>query len=134
MNDGTGQMTTTQVINQDRSPDPGQETAKLTTLTHIMYALHTASWFSAGFFSVIAMILNYVKRDDLHSPFFASHFRWQARSFWFTLLWLVVTSPLWLFFFFPGAAAWTLIGIWYLYRYIRGWWAFAEGRSMPVPV
>jgi uncharacterized membrane protein len=108
--------------------------SKLTTLTHVMYGLHLLSWVSAGIFSVIAMILNYIKRDDLPDAFFRSHFRWQARSFWFTLLWLVITFPLFGLFFVPGYVAWTLIGIWYLYRYIRGWWAFAEGRSMPMPV
>ena len=27
-----------------------------------------------------------------------------------------------------------MIGLWYLYRFIRGWLAFAEKRPMPVPV
>jgi uncharacterized membrane protein len=122
----------TPVVYSDRSPDPSEERRKLTALTHVMYALHLASWLSAGVFSVIAMILNYVKRDDLPDEFFRSHFRWQARSFWFTLLWLLITSPLWILVL-PGWAAWGLIGLWYLYRYIRGWWSFAEGRAMPVP-
>jgi len=107
--------------------------ANLRVLTHVMYALHLLSWFSAGLFSVVAIIINYVKRKDLPDTFYASHFRWQARSFWFTLLWLLLTSPLWLIFVFPGYAAWFLIGLWYLYRFIRGWWAFAEQRPMPVP-
>ena len=104
----------------------------LRTLTHILYGLHTLSWFSAGMFSVIAMIVNYIKRPDLPDDFFRSHFRWQARSFWFTLLWLALTLPLWLFFVFPGWAAWSVIGLWYLYRLLRGWWAFTENRAMPV--
>ena len=112
---------------------PSQKQANLALLTHVMYGLHTASWFSAGIFSVIAMILNYIKRPDLPDDFFRSHFRWQARSFWFTLLWLVLASPLWFLLFFPGMFAYTLIGLWYLYRFIRGWWAFTEGRPMPVP-
>jgi uncharacterized membrane protein len=29
--------------------------------------------------------------------------------------------------------AWSLIGLWYLYRYIKGWWRFAENRPMPLP-
>ena len=87
----------------------------LRTLTHILYGLHTLSWFSAGLFSVIAMIVNYIQRPDLPDDFFRSHFRWQARSFWFTLLWLALTLPLWLFFVFPGWAAWSLVGLWYLY-------------------
>ncbi len=105
----------------------------LRTLTHILYGLHLLSWFSAGAFSVVAMIVNYVKRPDLPDEFFRSHFRWQARSFWFTLLWLAVTSPLFLLFWMPGMAAWFLVGLWYLYRFIRGWLSFAESRAMPLP-
>lgn len=106
----------------------------LRLLTHVMYGLHTVSWFSAGIFSVIAMILNYVKRPDLPNDFYRSHFRWQSRSFWFTLLWLAVTAPLFLLFWFPGAVAWFLIGLWYLYRFIRGWWSFVDQRPMPMPL
>lgn len=101
-------------------------------LTHVLYALHTLSWFSLGVFSVIAMVINYIKRDDLPNHFYFSHFRWQSRSFWFTLAALLLTLPLWLMFVFPGWAAWTLIGFWYLYRFVRGWWNFAEDRPMPV--
>jgi len=111
-----------------------RERQGLTTLTHVMYGLHTASWFSAGIFSVIAMIINYAKRPDLPDDFFRSHFRWQARSFWFTLLWLVLASPLWLLLVFPGAIAYTVIGLWYLYRFVRGWLAFADMRPMPLPM
>ena len=104
----------------------------LRLLTHILYGLHTLSWISIGMLSVIAIVINYVKRNDLPNDLYRSHFRWQARSFWFTLLWLGVTAPLFLLFWIPGAAAWFLVGLWYLYRFVRGWWAFAEGRPMPV--
>jgi uncharacterized membrane protein len=110
----------------------GDEHASLRLLTHVMYALHLASWFSAGLFSVVAIVVNYAKRSELPDRFFRSHFRWQSRSFWWTLLWLVLTAPLWVLFVFPGWFAWAAIGLWYLYRFIRGWWAFAEGRAMPV--
>ena len=95
----------------------------LRTLTHILYGLHLLSWFSAGAFSLIAMVINYIKRPDLPDELFRSHFRWQARSFWFTLLWLLVY----------GLLIITLIGLWYLYRFVRGWLSFAESRSMPLP-
>ena len=104
----------------------------LTLLTHVLYGLHTLSWFSGGIFSVVAIIINYVKRPDLPDDFFRSHFRWQSRSFWFTLLWLLLAAPLWLLVI-PGWVAYTVIGLWYLYRFIRGWWSFAEGRTMPLP-
>ena len=107
--------------------------AQLRLITHAMYGLHTLSWFSAGLFSVVAMILNHIKRDELPNRFYQSHFSWQARSFWFTLLWLAITAPLWLLFVFPGYAAWFLVGLWYLVRFIRGWWNFFENRPMPQP-
>lgn len=116
------------------SDNRAQADGDLRVLTHVMYGLHTVSWFSAGIFSVIAMILNYVKKPDLPNDFYRSHFRWQARSFWFTLLWLLVTSPLFLLFWFPGALAWFLVGLWYLYRFIRGWWSFVDNRPMPLPL
>lgn len=102
-------------------------------LVHAMYALHLLSWFSLGIFSVAAIAINYAKRGELRDDFTLSHLRWQSRSFWFTLLWLVLTAPLWLLFVFPGYGAWFLVGLWYLYRFVRGWWAFAENRAMPVP-
>ena len=117
------------VPGQTRSGDEG-----LRVLTHVLYGLHTLSWFSAGMFSVVAMVINYVKRADLPDDLHRSHFRWQARSFWFTLLWLLVSSPLFLLFWFPGAATWFIVGLWYLYRFIRGWWNYTEGKPMPMPM
>ncbi len=105
----------------------------LTLLTHVLYGLHTLSWFSAGIFSVIAIIINIIKKPDLPNDFFRSHFRWQSRSFWFTLLWLLLASPLWIIVI-PGWIAYMLIGLWYLYRFIRGWWNFADHKPMPLPI
>ena len=112
---------------------PAQQRNELRLLTHVLYGLHMLSWFSAGVFSVVAMVINAVKQADLPDDFYRSHFRWQARSFWFTLLWLVLSLPLWALFVFPGWAAWSLVGLWYLYRYIKGWWRFADGKAMPYP-
>ena len=110
----------------------GAEADGLRLLTHVLYGLHTLSWFSLGVFSAIAIVINYVKRDELPNDFYRSHFRWQSRSFWYTLAALLLTLPLWLLFVFPGWVAWTLIGLWYLYRFVRGWWAFAENQAMPL--
>ncbi len=102
------------------------------TLTHVLYALHTVTWFSGGIFSVIAIIINMIKFPDLPNAFYRSHWRWQSRTFWFALIAFVVTFPLWLVFVIPGWIAWTLIGLWYLYRCLRGWINFSDGRAMPV--
>jgi len=102
------------------------------TLTHVLYALHTVTWFSGGIFSVIAIIINMVQFGSLPDDFYRSHWRWQSRTFWFALIAFIVTAPLWLLFVFPGWIAYILIGLWYLYRCVRGWIAFADRRPMPV--
>ncbi len=117
----------------DSSANSNPAEDQLRLLTHVMYGLHTLSWFSAGLFSVVAIVMNVVKRGALPDRFYASHYRWQWHSFWLTLLWLLLTAPLWLIFVFPGYVAWSVVGLWYLYRFIRGWWAFAEQRPMPMP-
>jgi uncharacterized membrane protein len=48
------------------------------------------------------------------------------RTFWWTVLWLALTGPLWFLLFFPGAVAWTVIGAWYIYRFLRGWLRFND--------
>lgn len=116
------------VSGRGRDTAPGWQ-----NLLHALYALHLLSWASAGLFSVVAMTINYWKRWDAPSDFHRSHFRWQSRSFWFTLIALVLTAPLWVLFVFPGYFAWTLIGLWYLYRFVKGWWRLFEGRAMPWP-
>jgi uncharacterized membrane protein len=102
------------------------------TLTHVMYALHTITWFSGGIFSVIAILINLVKFGDLPDDFYRSHWRWQSRTFWFALLWFVLAAPLWFLFVLPGWIAYAVIGLWYLYRCLRGWIAFNDRRMMPV--
>ena len=98
------------------------------TLMHILYGLHTVAWASMGTLAVIALILNYVKRSDEHDAVYASHHSYMIATFWWTVLWLVMTSPLWLFFVLPGVVAYTIIGLWYLYRCLRGWLRFSNGR------
>ena len=75
------------------------------TVMHVLYGLHTVAWFSAGMLAVIAVVLNYVKRSDEEDPLYVMHHNYMISTFWWTLLWLVITAPLWLVFFFPGAFA-----------------------------
>jgi uncharacterized membrane protein len=98
------------------------------TVMHVLYGLHTVAWASMGMLAVIALIVNYIKRSDEHDAIYVGHHNYMIATFWWTVLWLVVTSPLWLLFFFPGAIAYTIVGLWSLYRCIRGWLRFAVGR------
>ena len=98
------------------------------TIMHILYGLHTVAWASMGTLAVIALIVNYIKRADEPDPLYTSHHSYMIATFWWTVLWLVVTGPLWLLLFLPGAIAYAIVGLWYLYRCIRGWLRFADSR------
>jgi uncharacterized membrane protein len=105
------------------------KTATDRTVMHLLYAMHTFTWVSVGFFTVIAVVVNYIKRSDEVNPLYASHHSYMISTVWWTVLWLIVTSPLYLLFLLPGMIAHGLVGLWYLYRCIRGWLRFVEGRA-----
>jgi uncharacterized membrane protein len=97
------------------------------------YGLHIAGLLlSMGILSVVALIINYVKRPSSRGTIFESHFTWQIRTFWWTLFWLVVlavpvalTLGIAYFLFFIPA-------IWYLYRMIKGLLYLNDRRPMPI--
>jgi len=106
------------------------------SVMHILYALHTLAWFSGGVFAVIALIINYLRRSDEMDELYIDHHNYMISTFWWTLLWLVLLSPLWLLLFLPGAIAYGIVWLWYLYRCIRGWMRFAGLRpatNQPLP-
>jgi uncharacterized membrane protein len=115
---------------------------------HIMYGLHALSALSGiltsasivgafvfGWPSIIAVIINYVTRDQVRGGWLDSHWRWQLRSFWYAALWLVVAGLLAVTLIGIPAAILVIVftGLWVLYRVIRGWLALLGRRVMPVP-
>jgi uncharacterized membrane protein len=117
----------------------------LVRLTHIIYALHAFSAvmgvissaavvtaFLTGWPSILAVILNYVRRSEVSGTYLESHFRWQIRTFWFAVLWVVIAALL-AITIVGIPLAWLLVvftGVWVLYRIGRGWLALNEGRSV----
>ena len=130
-------------------PEPTARTSTdaLVTWTNVIYLLHAFSLltgilgaatvigaFLIGWPSIIAVILNYLKRSDVRGTWLESHFLWQIRTFWFGLLWvslcglfIVVTLGIGLL------VAWLplgLVSLWFIYRIARGWLALQDGRPM----
>jgi uncharacterized membrane protein len=116
-------------------PDSREPSPNLVSLTYIIYFLHLFSAvsgvltpafiltaFLTGWPSLIAVILNYAKRSDAEGTYLESHFRWQIRTFWYALLWILFAGLLILTVIgFPLAILLIcLIGLWVLYRIIRG--------------
>jgi uncharacterized membrane protein len=119
----------------------------LLLLTHIIYTLHALSVimgligsafvitsFLTGWPSIIAIIINYTKRNAVRDTYLDSHFSWQIRTFWFAFLWMIFAVILFITVF--GIALSYIItvgaGLWVSYRIIRGWLALNEGRPMPI--
>ena len=98
------------------------------SVMHLLYGMHTVAPFTLWTLSVIALIGHYVKRADEQDVLYLAHHNYMIRTVWWTLLWLALSSPLWLLMFLPGALAWTVIGAWYLYRCLRGWLRFNDNR------
>ncbi len=82
---------------------------------------------------IVALVLDFVKRDDAHGTWHESHFRWRIRTVVAALVAYVVTMPLWLFFLLPGYVAWTLVSAWFLYRIIKGLVRLNAGQPMELP-
>jgi uncharacterized membrane protein len=99
------------------------------TFTNVIYALYACSLITGVTFFV-AIVLNYIKRDDVVGTFLESHFRWQIRTFWFSLLWGIVgliTMPILI-----GFAVWCAQFIWFIYRIAKGWMRLNEDKPMYV--
>jgi uncharacterized membrane protein len=128
-------------------PQLDRSTSTLETWTKVIYALHAFSLltgilgaatvvgaFLTGWPSIIAVILNYVKRSEARGTWIESHFRWQIRTFWFGLLWIVLCILFVVATLGIGILiAWLpigLLGLWFIYRIVRGWMALGAGRPM----
>ena len=124
-----------------------RESDSLVTWTQVIYALHAFSLitgiigtatvvgaFLTGWPSIIAVLLNYLKRSEVRNTWLESHFRWQIRTFWFGLLWISLCVAFIVVTFGIGILiAWlpmALIGLWLVYRIVRGWVALSGGRPM----
>ena len=90
--------------------------------------------FVFGWPSIIAVIVNYVKRGEARGTWLESHFAWQIRTFWFALAWacLVFLTGALLAIVLVGFAVWIVgfiaLGIWAIYRIARGWMALNDRR------
>ena len=82
---------------------------------------------------IVALVLDFVKRDDAHGTWHESHFRWRIRTVVFVLLAYLLTLPLWFIFIFPGWLAWTAISTWFVYRIVKGMVRMNAGQAMEFP-
>ncbi|KAA0213084.1 MAG: hypothetical protein DWB43_08770 [Lautropia sp.] len=96
-------------------------------LATICYALYAASCL-VGVTAIAAIIVNYLKRDDVAGTWVASHFEWQIKTFWYGLAGAVVSWVL--MFVLIGFPLLLAVGVWVIYRIVKGWLALADGKPV----
>jgi uncharacterized membrane protein len=109
------------------APGASTQETSLRRVAAIVYGLQVASIF-LGVTLFAGVLINYLKLREAEGTWIASHFRWQMRTFWLTLLGLAVGL----------ATAVLLVGIvvlmgtggWMLYRALKGWLELADGRPV----
>ena len=132
----------TSVITNALEPDPSK-----VTLTHVIYGLHSLSIviglltsatvigsFLGGIPSIVAVILNYINRASVRGTYLDSHFGWQIRTFWFALLWVLISVMLiitiiGIVFAVPALI---VVCVWIIYRVARGWLRLNGKEPMPI--
>lgn len=119
---------------------------------HITYLLYAISFFTAGLLWIVPIVMNYLRRRDAEGTWLATHFDWQIKTFWYSIVFVVIgtvliiigVGGLGLGLSFEhsgmsiGSSAMAMFGaflilasiIWHLYRIVKGWIALADNRPV----
>ena len=116
-------------MDTDLAPAADEKTTQLKTLTTVIYALYAVSLF-VGITAIVAIVLNYIKRDEAQGTWLESHFTWQIRTFWWGLLWSVIGAITWIIM--VGWLVWGVAYIWFIYRIAKGWLNLNDNKPMPL--
>ena len=121
---------------EDLVPMPGDAHESLRRIVLLDYLLHIAGLLlSMGVLSVVALIINYVKRGDARGTMYEAHMNWMIATFWWTLFWVVVS-------FIPSVVLsvvsfgllsflFVVPALWFLYRMLKGLLRLVDGRAVP---
>jgi len=121
-------MTTQNSGNNDA--DFGQTVhSSLVSLTQIVYILQALGYLT-GISYIAAVIVNYVKIDDVRGTWLESHFQWQIRTFWYSMLWYSLGALT--LFIVIGYFLIVFTTFWVMYRIIKGWLRLYDNKPMYV--
>ncbi|RRJ82864.1 DUF4870 family protein [Aestuariirhabdus litorea] len=107
------------------TPLSADESRRLT----IIYALYAASFF-VGITFFAGLLFNVLWKAEFHSDLARIHARWQLRSALFALLWFIIGGMAILLV--VGWILMGIVGIWFIYRLVRGWLALSD-QQPPKP-
>lgn len=94
---------------------------------YAVYILQALFFLGLVFTPIMAVVVNYIKGEDVRGSWLESHFTWQKRTFWYGLLWTLLAT---LTFAFIGWLVILVASIWYFYRVAKGWIYLADGKEL----
>ena len=96
--------------------------------TMVVYGLYALGLFLGGVPTVIGLIVAYLKRNEYSGTIYAEHMRFLIRTFWYGVLWSVVALILAMVYI--GFIVMFAVGIWYIYRIVRGFLCLNDGKGI----
>jgi uncharacterized membrane protein len=84
----------------------------------LVYGLQGLGFFTGGLTFIAALIVNYLKAEEVKDSWLESHFRWQINTFWYGLLWWIIAMLFWLVLM--GWLASAIVTVWMVYRILKG--------------
>lgn len=104
---------------------PNESLTNYTKITYILYAVSCLF----GITAIVALIMNYSKRDDVKGTWLESHFNWQIKTFWYSLGGFIASGILSVIFI--GIFLFIAVSVWYIYRIVKGFIAFNDKKELP---
>ena len=93
-------------------------------ITYILYLVG----FVVGITVLIAIIMNYVKRNEMRGTWLESHVDWQIKTFWYSLIGYIVGFLLTAILI--GYVIILVVFIWHVYRLIKGLIALNDNKPI----
>lgn len=98
------------------------------TIVLVAYVLGAVGIFTAFVPVLIALIICYVKRGESSGTIYYSHYDWLISTFWIGMLWAVIAFLTWVFI--VGIVIYCVLGVWLLYRFVKGLLRFSERKAV----
>jgi uncharacterized membrane protein len=98
--------------------DLNNSNTKLTQVTMLMYLLMALGFVTGGLTTIAAIVIYYIKREEVSGSWLESHFRWIRNTFWYGLMWTIIAALTWLILlgWFTGG----VVTVWLIYRVAKG--------------
>ncbi len=106
--------------------DP-QKARNLLLITYVLFGLSLIN----GLTAIAAVIIAHLKVGEAADTFIESHYRWLIRTFWIALIGAVIGGLL--MFIFIGMFVLVAVFLWYVFRLVKGFLAFNDGKPIADP-